>query len=167
MRDPSEESPPASDAFGLIALCFFLSGFAALIYQTAWMRRFGFVFGTSELAVATVLAAYMLGLAAGAAAAGRLAPRLRRPIRAYGIVELGIALAALAVPLGIRASNVLYVSLFATTDALPAEGGLAKALFYLVCSFAILLVPTGLMGATLPLLARHAVRRQREIGSHI
>ena len=80
MRDPCEDSPPASDGFGLIALCFFLSGFAALIYQTAWMRRFGFVFGTSELAVATVLAAYMLGLAAGAAAAGRLAPRLRRPV---------------------------------------------------------------------------------------
>jgi spermidine synthase len=167
MRDPSEQSPPASDAFILIALCFFLSGFAALIYQTAWTRRFGFVFGTSELAIATVLAAYMLGLAAGAAAAGRLAPRLRRPVRAYGIVELGIALAALAVPLGIRATNVVYVSLFSTPGALPAEGGLAKALFYLAGSFAILLVPTGLMGATLPLLARHAVRRQREIGSHI
>ena len=53
MRDPSEQSPPASDAFGLIALCFFLSGFAALIYQTAWTRQFAFVFGTSERAVAS------------------------------------------------------------------------------------------------------------------
>ena len=49
-----------------IALCFALSGFAALLYQTAWTRQFSLVFGTSELAVATVLAAYMAGLALGA-----------------------------------------------------------------------------------------------------
>ena len=51
---------------GVVA-CFFLSGFAALLYQTAWLRQFSVVFGTSELAVATVLAAYMGGLAGGAA----------------------------------------------------------------------------------------------------
>jgi spermidine synthase len=164
MRPPSR-SP--ADAFGLLALCFFLSGFAALIYQTAWTRQFGFVFGTSELAIATVLAAYMAGLAAGAAVAGRVAPRVRRPVWAYGCVELGIALAALAVPLGLRASNLLYVWLFATPGAPPGQGGLVKALFYLACSFGILILPTGLMGATLPLLARHAVRRQNQIGSHI
>ena len=54
-------------SFFVVALCFFLSGLAALIYETAWTREFAFVFGTSELAVATVLAAYMAGLAAGAA----------------------------------------------------------------------------------------------------
>ena len=58
-------------SFALLLLCFFLSGMAALIYETAWTREFAFVFGTSELAVATVLAAYMGGLAAGAALAGR------------------------------------------------------------------------------------------------
>ena len=51
---------------GVVA-CFVLSGFAALLYQTAWMRQFSIVFGTSELAVATVLSAYMAGLALGAA----------------------------------------------------------------------------------------------------
>ncbi|MHC4448042.1 MAG: hypothetical protein ACYSXF_09725, partial [Planctomycetota bacterium] len=62
----------------LLLLCFFVSGFAGLLYQTAWTRQFAFVFGTSELAVATVLAAYMGGLAAGAAAGVRLARRIRR-----------------------------------------------------------------------------------------
>ena len=47
--------------FTLVLLCFFLSGFAALIYQTAWTREFALVFGTSELAIATVLASYMGG----------------------------------------------------------------------------------------------------------
>jgi len=46
--------------FALLCTCFVLSGVAALVYQTAWTRQFAIVFGTSELAVATVLAAYMV-----------------------------------------------------------------------------------------------------------
>lgn len=160
---------PAQDngAFALLLGCFFVSGLAALIYQTAWTREFAFVFGTSELAIATVLAAYMGGLAAGAALAARVAPRIRRPILAYGVLELSIALAALAVPLGILLAQKLYQVSFSASGQPPGEGGLATALFYLVCSFAILFVPTGLMGATLPLLARHAVRSDAELGSRI
>src|SRR5262245_10005764 len=147
--------------------CFFLSGLAALIYETAWTHEFAFVFGTSELAVATVLAAYMGGLAAGAALAGRYGTRIARPVLAYGLLELGIAIAALAVPLSIAASRWLYVALFGSQDVLPDAGGLATALFYLACSFGILLVPTAMMGATLPLLVRHSVRSDREIGRRI
>ena len=158
---------PRDRSFALLLLCFFLSGLAALIYETAWTREFAFVFGTSELAVATVLAAYMGGLAAGAALAGRYAERVARPVLVYGLLELGIALAALAVPFGIAASRWLYVLLFAGSDRLPEADGLATALFYLVCSFAILLVPTGMMGATLPLLARYAVREDRQLGRRI
>jgi spermidine synthase len=152
--------------FALLA-CFFLSGFAALLYQTAWTREFGAVFGTSELAVATVLAAYMGGLASGAALAGRLGTHVRRPVLVYGLLELGVALAALAVPLAIRAATALEVALLGGRE-LPADaGGIASALFYLLCAFAILLVPTTFMGATLPLLARHAVRSDREVGPRI
>jgi spermidine synthase len=152
-------------SFPLLLLCFFLSGLAALVYETAWTREFAFVFGTSDLAVATVLAAYMGGLASGAALAGRLTPRIARPVLAYGLLELGIALAALAVPVAIGASRILYVAAFGGQGALPEGGGSATALFYLVCSFLILLVPTAMMGATLPLLVRHAVRDEAQIGS--
>ncbi|MFP6608517.1 MAG: fused MFS/spermidine synthase [Myxococcota bacterium] len=154
-------------SFGLLLLCFFLSGLAALIYQTAWTRQFAFVFGTSELAVASVLAAYMGGLALGAAVAGRLVPRIRRPILVYGLLELAIGLTALAVPWGLSAATRLYVAVFGSQGAPADEGGLLSALFYLACSFAILLIPTSLMGATLPLLARHAVRREEDIGRRI
>ena len=82
--------------FLLLLACFFVSGFAALLYQTAWSRELSFVFGTSELAIVAVLAAYMGGLALGAAAAARYAMRLRRPVLAYGILELAIAVCALA-----------------------------------------------------------------------
>ena len=153
--------------FALVLLCFLLSGFAALLYETAWTREFAFVFGTSELAVVSVLAAYMGGLAAGAAVAARLAPGVRRPVLVYGLLELGIAASALAVPFAIRAATLLHTLAFGGRPAPPEASQLAGALFYLVCSFAILLVPTGLMGATLPLLARQAVRRDDEIGRRI
>src|SRR3990172_1363741 len=98
--------------FPLLLACFFGSGFAALVYETAWTRQFAFVFGTSELAVATVLAGYMAGLAAGAALAARLAPRIRRPVLAYALLELGIAATALLVPAALRAARALYLSVF-------------------------------------------------------
>jgi len=157
----------ASLRFPLLLLCFLLSGFAALLYETAWTREFAFVFGTSELAVVSVLAAYMGGLAAGAGVAARLAPRVRRPVLVYGLLELGIAASALAVPAAIRAATTLYTLAFGGRPAPPEAGQLAGAIFYLLCAFAILLVPTGLMGATLPLLARQAVRRDDEIGRRI
>jgi spermidine synthase len=153
--------------FPLLLVCFFLSGFAALLYETVWTREFGFVFGTSELAVAAVLAAYMAGLALGAAVAGRLARRVRRPVLAYGALELGIAVGALAVPLGIRAATALYVALFGGRPSLPDGGGLGTAVFHLLASFAILMPCTALMGATLPLLTRHAVRRDEQVGPRV
>ena len=65
--------------FALLVLCFLLSGFSALLYETVWARQFAAVFGSGELAVAAVLAAYMGGLALGAGLAGRFARRVRRP----------------------------------------------------------------------------------------
>src|SRR5262245_50387966 len=86
--------------FILLLLCFFLSGLAALLYETAWAREFEFVFGTSELAVVSVLAAYMAGLAAGSAVAARVVTRVRRPVLWYGLLELGSAASALVAPSG-------------------------------------------------------------------
>ncbi len=151
----------------LLSLCFFLSGFAALLYETAWTREFATVFGTSELAVSAVLAAYMAGLALGAAVASRLVSKLRRPVLAYGIIELGIGIGAVAVPYGIRALSSLYVALVGGRAAIPDHLGAAALAFQLGGTFAVLIPCAALMGATLPLLARHAVRREEEIGPRI
>ncbi len=156
-----------TDKLLLLSICFFLSGLAGLVYQTAWTQQLALVFGTSELALATVLGAYMGGLALGASLAGRWMGRVRRPVLVYGLLELGIGAAALLVPAGIAAAGRLQVALLGAAE-LPADDvSAALALFYLTSSFAILLVPTALMGATLPLLARHAVRRDAEIGPRI
>ena len=152
--------------FGVVA-CFFLSGFAALLYQTAWLRQFSLVFGTSELAVATVLAAYMGGLALGSAVAGRYAGRVTRPVLAYGLLEAGIALSALAVPLLLLAARALYAAILGDQPAPPDAATIGQPVFYLLVAFVVLAIPTGFMGATLPLLIRYAVRTDREVGPRV
>ena len=153
--------------FLLLLTCFVLSGVASLVYQMAWTQQFALVFGASELAVATVLAAFMAGLMAGTAVAGRMVQRVRRPVLVYAFLELGIALSALAVPAALRLASRLQVLLLGGLEVPPDAGSLASALFYLAAAFTILLLPTGLMGATLPLLARYAVRRDLEIGPRV
>src|SRR3954462_691705 len=97
----------------LLSTCFGLSGTAALIYQTAWTRQFAIVFGTAELAVATVLAAYMGGLALGAFLAERYLARIARPVLTYALLEIGIAASALlAVPFLLNLADVALVVLF-------------------------------------------------------
>ena len=152
--------------WGVVA-CFVLSGFAALLYQTAWLRQFSLVFGTSELAVAAVLAAYMGGLAAGAAVAGRFLARVRRPVLVYGVLEGGIAVFALAVPLLLGAASAGYVAVLGGQPAPPDAATLGQPLFYLAVAFVVLALPTGFMGATLPLLTRHAVQNNRELGPRV
>src|SRR3954463_9477039 len=94
----------------LLGGCFVLSGIAALIYQTAWTRQFAIVFGTSELAVATVLAAYMGGLALGAVLAEKFLPRVTRPVLTYALLEVGIGVSAVfAVPLLLWLANLALV----------------------------------------------------------
>ena len=152
--------------FGVIA-CFFLSGLAALLYQTAWLRQFSLVFGTSELAVATVLAAYMGGLALGSAVAGRYAGRVTRPVLVYGILEAGIALSALAVPLLLLAARALYASILGGQPSPPDASAIGQPIFYLLVAFVVLAIPTGFMGATLPLLIRYTVRTDAEVGPRV
>ena len=161
-----ERTHPMDLRFALLLACFFLSGLAALLYQTAWSREISFVFGTSDLAVAAVLAAYMGGLTLGAAAAARWAGRIRRPVLVYGVLELGIALCALLVPLGIRALDAVYGVLLGGEE-IPERASLWATLFQLGSAFAVLLPPTALMGATLPLLTRHAVDSEEGIARRV
>ena len=162
-RNPSELA-----RFLVLVFCFLLSGLAALIYQTVWTRQFSLVFGTSELAVATVLAAYMGGLALGARLIERWLPRIRRPVLVYAGVELGIgASALLLVPALLRASDELLQLLFGNQPAPPGSEQVGMSVYYLVSALAALALPAMLMGATLPLLARHTIHAEAQIGRRI
>jgi predicted membrane-bound spermidine synthase len=122
----------------------FASGAAALIYQVAWVRLLGLTFGVTIYAISTVLAAFMAGLAIGSLVGGRRADLSRRPLRLYGCAELGVGMTALLTPWAFLALQNVY----ATVDASIA--GVVRA----ALAFSVLLVPTALMGATLPLAVR-------------
>lgn len=153
--------------FFLVLVCFVLSGFAALLYETAWTRELGFLFGSSELAVAAVLGAYMGGLAVGAAVAARIAHRVTRPVLMYGVLELTIALAALAMPFALQAVTAAYVAIFGGAPAPPDQGQFWATAFQFGSAFFLLLIPTSCMGATLPLLARYCVEEDAQVGPRI
>src|SRR6187549_2273428 len=158
----------STSALALLCACFVFSGFAALVYQTAWTRQFAIVFGTSELAVATVLAAYMGGLALGAWLAERFLPRVTRPVMTYALLELGIAAGALfAVPFLLWLANRGLIAFFGGQPAPPDSDHAATTAFYLLSAFVALALPTTLMGATLPMLARYAVTDESQIGRRI
>ena len=148
----------------LVFACFFLSGLAALIYQSVWARLFSINFGTSELAIATVLAAYMGGLALGSALVARVADQVRRPVLFYALLEGGIGLTALAVPFLVTLAGVLYASMLGGHDSPPPSADNAQLIYYLISTFLIIGLPTACMGATLPILNRYIVHADSQVG---
>ncbi len=138
----------------LIGACFVLSGATGLIYEVLWMRMLGLVFGATTLAVSTVLAAFMGGLALGSAIGGRLAARIKRPIRAYGVLEIGIAVYALAVPFLFSWVDNLYALIWQQFH----PGFFTFSVWRFALSCLMLLLPTTLMGATLPILSAALLR---------
>src|SRR4030095_12393227 len=161
-KDLTAKLPPAKstsnsyspNTFKLVAACFFLSGATGLIYEVLWARMLGLVFGATTLAVSTVLAAFMGGVALGSAWSGRLGAKVKHPVRAYGLLEIGIALYALAVPLLFSLVDNLYAIIWQQFH--PSFFVFSIWRFLLSCL--MLLVPTTLMGATLLLLSAALLR---------
>jgi spermidine synthase len=142
-----------------VTLCFFLSGAAALILQVLWTRMLGHVFGATTLAISTTLTAFMGGLALGSHLGGRMAPKLKRPILGFAVLESAVGLYGLLVP-GLF-SLMPYVQ-----RAIGFETGVLGygILRFLVVSV-ILILPTTAMGATLPLLAEGVVTEDHHMAS--
>ncbi|HKQ59803.1 MAG TPA: fused MFS/spermidine synthase, partial [Candidatus Polarisedimenticolaceae bacterium] len=146
-----------------VFLLFFLSGACGLVYEVVWARMLVPVFGTSVQAVATVLAAFMAGLGLGAWSLGRLADRTANALRLYAALELGIGLFALAFPLLLSRLDGVYTLLYRALGGHP--GAFVVARFAL--GFLLLLVPTTLMGATLPVLGRAVVGELGRVGRRL
>ncbi|HYG75402.1 MAG TPA: fused MFS/spermidine synthase [Planctomycetota bacterium] len=132
----------------LLSALFFFSGATALSAEVVLSRLLSYVFGSSHLATSTVLAAYMSGLTVGAYLASKYTARIRRPIFAYGILELCVALFLVLLPELFRAIQRYVIAL-----TIPfAESQAALTLIRFGVSFILVMIPTVLMGATLPIL---------------
>ncbi|MDP1571088.1 MAG: fused MFS/spermidine synthase [Vicinamibacterales bacterium] len=154
--------PPQIALIALLAL-FFFSGVAGLLYQVLWLRLLSLVFGVTVYAAATVLASFMSGLALGSWIAGRAGGRLGHPVRAFAVIEVLIGVSALATPFALDAATAIYLALH---EAAPGSLPLLTVARFL-CSFLVLLVPTMLMGATLPLLSASSLVRGSRFGTRV
>ena len=147
----------------LLLVIFLFSGATSLVYETLWSRQLHLVFGVSQLAIATLLAAFMAGLALGGFFAARWAGRIKRPLLVYAGLEAFIGLYALAFPYILQASTPLYLSFWRTYEPSPLGFGI----FQFLLQGVLLLPPTILMGATLPVLSRFVARSNEEAGAQI
>jgi spermidine synthase len=139
---------------------FFLSGASALVYEVVWTRDLTNVFGGSAFAVATVLAAFMAGLALGSTVFGRAIDRRGHPLVVYGVLEAGIAIWALILPFLFTLLDHLYAGIYRTVD----PGFYVLSLVRFALTFLVLLVPTTMMGGTLPVLGKLLLRQRERLG---
>jgi len=135
----------------LVLVAFFCSGVAALFYQFVWQRALFAVYGIHAESVTVVVAAFMLGLGLGSLLGGRRSKDPGAPLlRDFSVVEAGIGVFGL-----------ISLPLIHTVGALTL---LAPPALIAVLTFALLLVPTIGMGATLPLLVAHQVKATGNVG---
>lgn len=159
-REGTAPARRARSSFPALAACLFVSGLGSLVLEVVWTRQLRLVFGSTTLAASTILVAYMLGLGFGGITGGALSRRIRDGVRAYGWMELAIGLYALAVPAALVRMTDLNRTLLYGLDFWPAA----------LCRFGIalllLILPTFLMGATLPVLVAAASRVDERVGRH-
>jgi len=139
---------------------FFLSGLCSLVYETAWSRQLVPVFGSSHFAVTAVLTAFMAGLAVGGWVFGKIADRVRHPLRLYALLEALTAVCALLIPLGFGLVQTVY----------DRVAGPFMGHFYFLSVIRLFLVLPVLfpaaffMGATFPVISRYLTRTTHETG---
>lgn len=144
----------SSRSAAVASLLLFLSGTAALVYQVLWIKQLSLVVGVDVHAITTAISAFFAGLGLGSWALGRLADRTPRPVRLYALLELAVAVLAVATTLALAR----IAPWFATLETLSAW--LAWPLV-----FTLIGAPAFLMGGTLPALMRAIQPRDGKIGS--
>ena len=133
------------------------------MYEVLWVRYLSLVFGGSHLAVTTVLSVFMGGLALGSWLVGRRIDRFRRLFRWYGMFEVGIALSALLFALLMK----IYPSIYKALAQVAPESPLYLSVVRIAFAGVAMIVPTTLMGGTLPILSAFVSRRAKTLGSHL
>lgn len=150
----SMEAPPDARNRILIPLVFWVSGASAIVYQIVWQRSLLTLFGSSSEAVTLVVSVFMLGLGLGSLAGGRLSRGRDRSLPyLFAAMEAGLA-----------GYGLLSLPLFRALAEMTA--GADRTTAGLICGL-LLLVPTLLMGGTLPVLVAYLARRQKRIGSAV
>jgi len=146
-----------------VAGMFFASGAASLILQVVWFKQLQLVLGSTTLSVSVTVASFFFGLSIGSSLGGRVADVVTRPLKTYGFVEFVLALVSFAVTafLSHWSTWVGWMSPMLNLDSS------ARLPLIVILSLTTLLLPTTLMGATLPCLVRFLARSRTELANQI
>src|SRR5882724_9807703 len=144
----------------MILFLFFCSGATALVYEVVWSKYLSLIFGSTIYAQTIVLAVFMGGLALGNRLVGARSDLLQKPLAAYGCLEIIIGLYAFCFSWIYQGADRLFVAAGSRLIEHTAWLMLLKA----VLSIGVLLLPTVLMGGTLPLLAAWLQKQSDDAG---
>ena len=149
----------------IIGILFVVSGALGLVYQIVWFKYLSFFLGNTTYAQTIVLATFMGGLAIGSAWWGRKVDSTSQPLRLYTYLELGVGIYCLMYPKFLALLEHVFISIVVSAQ-LPSDG-FVVLLLKLLISLCSLLLPTILMGGTLPVLVRFISRGLDESGRNI
>ena len=144
-----------------VPVLFLASGAAGLIYQVVWTQDLVLIFGDTTLAIVTTVSAFLAGLGIGSLVGAAVAARLRRALAVYGLLEITVGCLALLMPLAFGVIATVFRSAYLSLP--PAE----VALIRFGLAFVALAPVTMLMGMSLPVLTRHLVREDPQVGDRI
>jgi len=147
---------------GLIAILF-ISGFSALLYQVIWIRHINLIFGVHVYSTCTVIASFMAGISLGSYLLGKYIDRSKSPLTVFLIIEALIGIYGLIFPYIIKLLNNSILSLNLLNDTSTLVLYLVKFL----SSFIILLIPTLLMGGTLPIASKIVINQLSGVGRRV
>jgi len=141
-------------------LIYFASGVCSLIDEVVWVRLLKLTLGNTVYATSIVVSVFMGGLALGALIMGRYSDSVSRRLRLYALLETLITISALSLPWWLKHADNVYVWFYRAYHPTHTQ----LLLVQIVISAAILLVPSMLMGSTLPLLGRFITALEKEAG---
>jgi spermidine synthase len=153
-------SLPSPAGRAALPFLFFGSGAVGLVYEVLWMRRFTVLFGGTALATTATLSGFFLGLALGSAAFGERAKRWRQPLRAFGLLEIGVGVGALMLEPILDLYGRAYPALQAALSPYPFAFAVAK----LALAMVAVGIPTFCMGGTLPALSEAVAPAGSSVG---
>lgn len=158
--DDASQAVPARSVIRLLCAVFFLSGVSSLLFETLWFHQAGLVLGNSIWTSSLVLAGFMGGLAIGNGLTGSLGSRVRKPVQLYAVLELIIGFTGAGIVFLLPHVIPLLTPVFrAVLDQAAVLNGVRLGV-----AFALLLIPSIAMGATLPFLVAVVVRRDARFG---
>ena len=140
-----------------------MSGATGLVYEVVWTRLLTLIMGNTHYSIATVLTAFMGGLALGSFVGGKIIDRDFNPLAAYAILEAGIGIYCLLIPLFIKLAFPLFQWIYLNLGDSYTQTSLVR---FLVCG-GLLIIPATFMGATLPVLSKLVSRDENLIGKDV